>query len=1828
MNCPRFSRFFFALSLVFSCLFSISANAASTDHFVTTWKTDNVGTSGDTSITIPTSGTGYAYQVDWNNDGDFLDPDEATINNGSITHNFGSVDTYTIRIKGDFPRIYFNNGGDKLKIISLEQWGTGQWTSMLYAFAGAQNLMTPATDAPDLSAANNLGYMFSQATLANPNTRNWNTSTITGMYGLFQKADNANPDTSNWNTENVTTMGAMFNLALVANPDTSGWNTSKVNDMKHMFQGAPSANPDTSNWDTSNVEDMEFLFHTAISATPNTSGWNTTKVTDMFSIFHGAKLANPDTSNWDTSNVIRMNNMFSYAIAANPITSSSGGIWDTQHVTDMSGMFSGATNANPDVSGWVISQGVDMTAMFNGVKLPTASYDAMLNHWLSQAAQSNISFDAGLSNNCHAQAARNNLTADNTLNWHITDAGQFCPAANSAPDLISASDTGTANTDNITSINIPTLNVDCPTVGATLTLYSDQLGLSSPISTHSCTAQGTVSVTVNYPLTPTTHAITYTATQSGTTSAQSPAISVVIMPSAALKAPDLIASSDTGSSDSDDITANTSPDFSIFCPGASHELRLVYGISNLEVARHSCTTKNWVTVSTTTPFNDATHQLSVISVDGVGNKLERSASLSVIVNTVVPTPTITMNVFTEQSSVNSQNIWVSGTVSGDFKGGDNITLTVNGNNYTGVVNATGHFSIEIAKADLFADESVEASITTISATNVSGSFNNTVNVVDYSDSFIFTVKTDNDGASDNNEFTLPLLGSDYNFRVDCANDGRYDATVTSSSYSCRYNNAGTYQVVITPIGVNNGGLGHIAFNHGDSLKLISHDQWGSNVWTSMAQMFEGASNLTSTASDVPNLTGVTDLSQMFFGATKATPNTTHWQTDNVTDFSLMFYDAASATPDTSTWNTAKATNMASMFSGAFVAKPDTSAWDTASVTNMNSMFLDAILANPNMSSWLIEQVTDMQQMLVNSGLSNNNYDAMLQHMTTQNLQLDVQLDADNVQYCRAQIARDNIIATFGWQINDDGSHCEASDNQPPVTSLAPDLSESSDLGYSNSDNITADATPAFLVACHKAGNKLTIFSDNISVIGAHICQGLGLEEVTTSIQGDGTHLISYTEQNSYGVSAPSPALAVTINQQVPNVSLTLDSIDIQDLLNAKIAGQAYLLSGQLNGSINNQDAVELIIGGQAYQGIITPEGRFTVSLANSHFVTNGPVVATVNGSTTAGISDTMQTPISYTIQSIDANATALLSQVAGIPAFAIATDQWGEAISDNANSPLYFSPGKHFVKWSEFDSDNNERIIFRQLNLFPLVTIAKDTLLQEGNTASINVYLNGSAPYYPFFVPFSVTGSSTAADHDLVDGTVTFTSQRHTKITIHSINDDQNEALESIIITLAEHINRGSNYIQTTTLSDVLIAPTARLLPYQNQQQNYSATQDGGYVTIKLLPDVGIAADYIIRWQPSIEGLSNLATEYGQFTFDPTTVELSNVSFVVQVTDIHQQQIRVATNVTIYPAQTDVTSQPRTDSSCFVAQGSNVVSDSHLVEAEFGVCLSAGETAVATHSAGLEVNEQEQEVNEQEQEQILPVDEGFKNIGGIFDYIAFGLAPSATYHIVFPQNNPIPLQPIFRKLTIVDGVNQWRDYIIDESNYLSSASNQQGLCPTPNDPSWQVGLVEGKWCVQLTITDGGLNDDDGQANGIVVDPGGVSTRLSVNNAPIAINDSSDTLTDQPISIDVMRNDSDPDGDILMLSSVNSTSGLAEIKNDQIRFTPDDGFTGEVIITYQIIDPQGLSAQATIRIVVRAPTITKGGETRGGSLTLWLLLLIVMMFVVRVRPIEINAKPNN
>lgn len=91
---------------------------------------------------------------------------------------------------------------------------------------------------------------------------------------------------------------------------------------------------------------------------------------------------------------------------------------------------------------------------------------------------------------------------------------------------------------------------------------------------------------------------------------------------------------------------------------------------------------------------------------------------------------------------------------------------------------------------------------------------------------------------------------------------------------------------------------------------------------------------------------------------------------------------------------------------------------------------------------------------------------------------------------------------------------------------------------------------------------------------------------------------------------------------------------------------------------------------------------------------------------------------------------------------------------------------------------------------------------------------------------------------------------------------------------------------------------------------------------------------------------------------------------------------------------------------------------------------------------------------------------------------------------------------------------------------------------------------------------------------------------SVNDAPIARPDSATTVRNTAVTIAVLANDADPDGDMLALGSVSSPAhGSAVISGANIVYTPARGFFGTDQFTYTISDWNGGNASAVVTVNV-------------------------------------------
>ncbi len=111
-------------------------------------------------------------------------------------------------------------------------------------------------------------------------------------------------------------------------------------------------------------------------------------------------------------------------------------------------------------------------------------------------------------------------------------------------------------------------------------------------------------------------------------------------------------------------------------------------------------------------------------------------------------------------------------------------------------------------------------------------------------------------------------------------------------------------------------------------------------------------------------------------------------------------------------------------------------------------------------------------------------------------------------------------------------------------------------------------------------------------------------------------------------------------------------------------------------------------------------------------------------------------------------------------------------------------------------------------------------------------------------------------------------------------------------------------------------------------------------------------------------------------------------------------------------------------------------------------------------------------------------------------------------------------------------------------------------------------------------------DAEGECDQAVVTIDVVGPDTQGNNPPIATNDAGTTPVDEPIVLNILANDSEPDGDPITgpILLTNPTNGTVAINPDgTVTYTPNPGYTGEDEFTYTICDPFGLCDDAVVVI---------------------------------------------
>lgn len=111
-----------------------------------------------------------------------------------------------------------------------------------------------------------------------------------------------------------------------------------------------------------------------------------------------------------------------------------------------------------------------------------------------------------------------------------------------------------------------------------------------------------------------------------------------------------------------------------------------------------------------------------------------------------------------------------------------------------------------------------------------------------------------------------------------------------------------------------------------------------------------------------------------------------------------------------------------------------------------------------------------------------------------------------------------------------------------------------------------------------------------------------------------------------------------------------------------------------------------------------------------------------------------------------------------------------------------------------------------------------------------------------------------------------------------------------------------------------------------------------------------------------------------------------------------------------------------------------------------------------------------------------------------------------------------------------------------------------------------------------------IRDSEGETDQAVV----TVTVYGVNDSPVAANDTESTDEDTAVTVDVLGNDTDADGDTLTVDSVvQPDSGAVTNNENNVIYIPDDDFHGTDTFTYSVADGRGGSDSATVTITVVA-----------------------------------------
>ena len=633
--------------------------------------------------------------------------------------------------------------------------------------------------------------------------------------------------------------------------------------------------------------------------------------------------------------------------------------------------------------------------------------------------------------------------------------------------------------------------------------------------------------------------------------------------------------------------------------------------------------------------------VDVVSTDG-SSTVTSSASHTVNIDTSI-TATITVDSITTDNIINAAEaggtVAVTGSVGGDVKDGDTVTLTIGSQTHTGTV-SSGTFSIDVPGSELAASTSVGASVST---TDTAGNTATATNVQSYSVDTSATAGISVDSITPDNVINAAESGSNVNVTGAVTGDVKDGDTVTLSINGTDYSgtvSGGKYSIPVAGSDLKADSQVHASVTGTDAAgnsqtAIADHGYTVDTVATATIHLFDVTpDNILSASEAVPG--GLIHITGLVGGDIKTGDTVTlsvggHTYTEQVAG-SMFIVDVPGSVLKAA--NSLTATITTTDAAGNTITATENHAY-SVDTTAVAAISVDSITPDN-----IINAAESGGKVSVTGSVSGDAKDGDT-----------VTLSVNGTDYTGAVSGGKYSIPVDGADLKADSSvHAsitatDAAWNTITATAdhsytVDTDISATISLDPITADNILNATEASGVVAVTGSvggdaanGDTVTLTVGGTNYTGTVDASG----HFSVDVPGSMLDINNAVDASIAITDAAGNATSATASQSYSvdtnaSAGITVDSITPDNVINAAESGGKVNVTGTVSGDVKDGDSVALTVNGNTVNGTVTG-GKYSIAVDGADLKADSSVHASVTGTDAAGNSQTATADHAYTVDS-------------------------------------------------------------------------------------------------------------------------------------------------------------------------------------------------------------------------------------------------------------------------------------------------------------------------------------------------------------------------------------------------------------------------------------------------------------------------------------------------------------------------------------------------------------------------------------------------------------------